>query len=184
MFIRTERLLLRPVWAQDRDGLIAGLDNWNVAQMLGRLPWPYGLAEANAFIAIQEDMPAHRNSLSIFLRTPSRLYLVGGASVEDRARRGLELGYWIAESHWGQGIAVEAASAMLEMAFLSLRAPVVSAGHYVDNPASGKVLRKLGFQATGEIRAQFSVSRNAHVDCVEYALTRGAWSGRHSRAAT
>ncbi|MGB3721895.1 MAG: hypothetical protein WA979_03625, partial [Pacificimonas sp.] len=66
MFIRTERLLLRPVWAQDRDALIAGLANWNVAQMLGRLPWPYGPAEANAFIAIQEDMSAHRNSLSIF----------------------------------------------------------------------------------------------------------------------
>ena len=58
----------------------------------------------------------------------------------------IELGYWIARSHWGQGYATEAARAVLGLAE-ALGHRRIFAGHFADNPASGRVLAKAGFSA-------------------------------------
>jgi RimJ/RimL family protein N-acetyltransferase len=50
----------------------------------------------------------------------------------------------------------------------ALRVPRLAAGHYIDNPASGRVLRKLGFQATGRVVPRYSRGRGGEVQCVEY----------------
>ena len=55
--------------------------------------------------------------------------------------------------------------------------PRIAAGHFVDNPASGAVLRKLGFEPTGEILSYPCRARGTHVDSVEYLLTAEQWRG-------
>jgi RimJ/RimL family protein N-acetyltransferase len=79
-----------------------------------------------------------------------------------RAEGWLELGYWIARDHWGRGYATEAGRGALEVA-RALGHRRVSAGHYVDNPASGRVLRKLGFRETGEVRPTFCRARGGEL---------------------
>ncbi len=60
-----------------------------------------------------------------------------------------ELGYHLLPVYWGQGLATEAAGAVLRYAVDVLGAPTVLAGHHPDNASSGKVLTKLGFVRVG-----------------------------------
>ena len=82
------------------------------------------------------------------------------------------LGYWIAREHWGQGYATEAARAVLQLAKVLGHQRIV-ANHFVDNPASGRVLRKLGFCPTGRVEQRLSAARGEPVQALEYVRILG-----------
>ena len=81
----------------------------------------------------------------------------------------VEVGYWIAPDSWGRGYATEALGGLLSLARLAGHRRIVGR-HAVDNPASGRVLRKAGFRPTGRARPIHSLGRGARVDAPEYAL--------------
>ena len=72
------------------------------------------------------------------------------------------MGYWIARQHWGKGFATEACRSLIEIA-RTLKLPRLEASHFIDNPASGRVLEKLGFEPTGLIAPRLSCARGAEV---------------------
>lgn len=162
MFHRTERLFLRPAFPEDCGAIHAGIGEEGIVRNLARAPWPYGIADAQAFAAMPQD-----------IRLPHFLVTLPGHGVIGSAGLGLhegeaELGYWIARSHWGRGFATEAADAVLSIARALGHRRIVS-GHFADNPASGRVLRKLGFVPTGRTGRRFSLARGETADSVEYA---------------
>lgn len=165
MFIRTERLLLRQGWIEDAPGLAWAIDE-AVAHNTARIPWPYSLAHAEAFLGQRQD--SHAPNCLIFARTSGVPRLIGGVGLAPD-KDGHELGYWIARPYWGLGFATEAASALLRAARGSLRIERIHAGHFVDNPASGRVLRKLGLRPTGAMVRRYSLARGREVDCALYA---------------
>jgi RimJ/RimL family protein N-acetyltransferase len=57
-----------------------------------------------------------------------------------------ELGFHLRPKFWGQGLAIEAAQAVIPYSFETIRAKGLSAGHHPDNVNSKKVLEKLGFR--------------------------------------
>ena len=175
MFIRTRRLFLRPAWAEDARAVHAAVASWDIAKHLARVPWPYTLADAEAFVGGRVLAPGETSFL-IFARTPGDPMLVG--SIGFGRGPEAELGYWIAYDHWDCGYATEAGQAVLALAFEGLRLPALTAAHFTDNPASGAVLRKLGFRETGEVAHRPCRARGDDVPAVEYRLTRDAWSGR------
>ena len=63
-----------------------------------------------------------------------------------------ELGYWIGKPFWGQGYCTEAGRAVLRYAFTELRLHRVHAHHFSNNPASGRVMQKLGMRHEGCLR--------------------------------
>jgi RimJ/RimL family protein N-acetyltransferase len=99
--------------------------------------------------------------------------VIGSAGLGRKDDGGVELGYWIARPYWGRGYATEAARAVLEIARLLGHGRVL-AGHFVDNPASGRVLRKAGFRPLGGTRRRFSAARGLEVESVEYAADLAA----------
>lgn len=157
MFARTDRLLLRPGFAEDAPALARAIGDERIVRHLARAPWPYGLAEAESFLAAPADPGLPR--MLVFERngtdTPT---LVGGCGLLRRPSGAVELGYWIARAHWGRGLATEAGRAVIDIA-RALRLPRLEAAHFVDNPASGRVLEKLGFQDTGLAAARHSCAR-------------------------
>ncbi len=166
MFVRTERLLLRPGWVEDAPALTDAFAREDVVMTLARAPWPYRLDDAVEYLG--RDRKVGEVDLLIFLRTMGAPRLIGGVSLARRDRD-LELGYWIVPSHWGLGFATEAARAVVEMARDSLKLSRLVSGHFTDNPASGRVLEKLGFSNTGrEMRA--SAARATLVPCATFAL--------------
>jgi RimJ/RimL family protein N-acetyltransferase len=167
MFIRTERLLLRPGWIEDAADLAAAIGDEAILTKLARVPSPYRVSDARHFLSRPVTPPLI--PLLIFRRTNGVPRLIGGTGLSDRDGEA-ELGYWLARDAWGQGYATEACRAVVNMARHSARLPRLVSGHFIDNPASGNVLVKLGFRPTGEIEPRESVARGVAVPCRLYEL--------------
>jgi RimJ/RimL family protein N-acetyltransferase len=168
MFARTERLLLRPGWSQDAPALLEAIRDERIVRNLATAPWPYGLADAEAFLAT-ERRPTE-TSLLIFLFESGAPILIGGIGFGRRRSGRIEFGYWIARRHWGRGYATEAGRALLATARHGLRLKRLEAGHFIDNPASGRVLEKLGFRPTGTIVPRYSAGRGDMAPCRLFEL--------------
>lgn len=158
MFARTARLLLRPGFPEDAPALAATIADEGIVRHLATAPWPYRMRDATAFLAAPRDpvLP----SLLVFERTGGAPELVGSCGLGRRPSGAIELGYWIARAHWGRGIATEASAAMIDIA-RALGLPALEGSHFLDNPASGRVLEKLGFEPRGVIAPRFSCARDA-----------------------
>jgi RimJ/RimL family protein N-acetyltransferase len=72
------------------------------------------------------------------------------------------MGYWISRPYWGQGFATEACLALIEIA-RTLALPSLEGSHFVDNPASARVLEKLGFEPVGIVAPRMSCARGVEV---------------------
>ncbi len=167
MFIRTERLFLRPGWPEDWQELLAAIGEEAVVRNLGRAPWPYTAADARDFAARPQD--GRTPHFVVTLPGASGARVIGACGLERDDHGGVELGYWIARGHWGRGYATEAGRAVLGLA-RALGHGRLSASHFVDNPASGRVLAKIGFRPTGRVRERLSRGRGAAAPSVEYAV--------------
>ncbi len=175
--LKTDRLRLRPFQEGDAHRIAMLMDNWNVAQWLAVVPWPYTLEDADEFLERQrtKDDPG----FNLALDNGAGLIGVMGIhapnpewGIEDSST--LELGYWLGEPYWGQGYASEAGRTALTHAFEVLGAKRIVAGAITENAGSRKILEKLGFDETGH-GDFFCRPRNERVASAQYDLTRGRW---------
>jgi len=167
MFARTERLLLRPGWEEDAAPLVAAIGDEAILTKLAKAPSPYRLSDAREYLGLERG-EADADFL-VIARTEGAPRLVGGVGLHPDGDD-LELGYWIARPYWGLGFATEAARAVVDIARHTLRRSRLVSGHFIDNPASGRVLAKLGFRPTGDIVARMSRARGHAVPCRLFAL--------------
>lgn len=167
MFIRSERLFLRPGWPEDWEELLSRIADEEVVRNLAKAPWPYTADDARWFASQDQDqrLPHFFVTLPTASGPAQLIGCVGLGEIEGE----VELGYWFARAHWGRGFATEAARAVLSLA-RTLGHRRIVAGHFVDNPASGRVLRKAGFRPTGKMRQRFSLARGQEVASVEHEL--------------
>lgn len=163
--LETERLVLRPPRPEDAVYIADRINDWDVARMLARVPHPYSLADADGFIAARATAD-HRRERS-FLIEHKAFGPVGVVGFHEQpttwSETGCslspELGFWLGRSFWGQGLASEAVTAALDWAREAWGVRAAAAGHFVDNPASGRVLEKAGFLYTGEVQQRFCLAR-------------------------
>lgn len=173
MFHRSERLLLRPGWHEDAGELAARIADEGIVRNLARVPWPYSETNAAEWLAMPKQL--RWPTLLVTLPGARGTPIVGGCGIHEQDGQA-EIGYWIARDHWGQGYATEAARAVLSIA-RSLGHRRIYSCHAIDNPASGKVLRKAGFKPTGRVRTMHSLGRGAEVSAPEYVTDLGASVG-------
>jgi RimJ/RimL family protein N-acetyltransferase len=138
--IATPRLLLRPYQAADSAALVRELNNFAVSQWTARIPFPYGPGDAEDFLKLCRE-EAHGN---LRLAVSREGALIGGIGVEAD-----EIGYWLAESHWGKGYGTEAARAVSDHAFEAMRLERMVARYRLGNEASRRILDGLGFSEIG-----------------------------------
>ena len=167
MFHVTERLLLRPAWPEDADALMRGIADEGVVRNLARAPWPYLPRHAREFVMRGQD--ARYPVFLITLPSTEGSKVIGCIGIDPCDSADAELGYWIARPYWGRGYATEAARGMIDIARL-IGHTRLSAGHFADNPASGRVLRKVGFRPTGQSARRHSCGRGEAAECVLFSL--------------
>jgi RimJ/RimL family protein N-acetyltransferase len=171
--LRTARLVLRAPRPSDAEAIARLANDRRVAANTARIPHPYGLDDAEQFIAAVN----RRNGDAAFLIAldGAPIGICGTSSSDDEP----EIGYWLGVPYWGQGYATEAARAVIDYAFGTLQYPALQAGARVNNPASRRVLEKCGFQWAGvrliRIRA---INSAAPADC--FRLDRRLWESLRS----
>jgi RimJ/RimL family protein N-acetyltransferase len=171
MFARTPRLLLRPGFPEDAPALAAAIADEAIVRNLSSVPWPYRMRDAEAFLASPRDpiLP----SFLIFERTESEPRLIGSCGLGRRPSGAVEMGYWIARANWGRGFATEAGTALIDIA-RSLGLATLEGSHFLDNPASARVLEKLRFEPVGIVAPRMSCARGVEVPARLMRLRLGA----------
>lgn len=139
-----------------------------------RIPHPYTRADGEEFVRFQAVRRRRGSDLALLVFDRADGRLVGGTGLHaiDWADRRFELGYWVAPSEWGRGIATEAAHAVCRTAFRTLRLHRIQANVYAFNARSARVLKKLGFRFEGRAR-RFHRDGRRWVDELRFGLLAG-----------
>src|SRR6476620_3488977 len=111
--LETERLVLRAPRLDDAEAIATLINDRRIADNLARVPHPYTLTDAEAFIG----WASKNDSEAAFLITLADNTLIGGCGVGVLSGTDLEIGYWLGVPHWGNGYATEAAHAVIDHAF-------------------------------------------------------------------
>lgn len=160
--VETRRLLLRAPGPQDIPAIARLANDPDIARMTCRMPHPFGQGDAEDFVVqVAAQNPAKAATFLIEHEDQGPVGVIGMFEDADVAP---ETGYWIGRPFWGRGFATEALEGALVWAGKRWKRRALMAGHFADNPASGRVLEKAGFLYTGETRKRFSKARGEPVD--------------------
>ncbi len=172
--LRTERLLLRAFAPEDAPDVQRLVGDREVARTLP-VPHPYEDGMAEEWIASHRPALESGKHVTLAMALREDGALVGRITLHLNAQdRNAEFGYWIGAPYWGRGYATEAAKEMLRYGFEELGLHRVHASHLGNNPASGKVLRKVGMSHEGT-RPEHFERWGEHQDSVLYGLLARDW---------
>jgi ribosomal-protein-alanine N-acetyltransferase len=189
-----QKAIVRRYSAGDALSLSQAANNPNVARNLRHaFPHPYTLSDAESWIAFCTN-PQHPPNYTFAIIHPPTGEVIGGIDIrpeKDVHCRSAELGYWIGEEYWGQGIMSEVVIAFVDSAFDGLKIQDkdgkelgltrIWAHMFEINKASEAVAKKAGFVYEGRSRA--SVWKDGVVmDQLMYAITREDWEKRKTVA--
>jgi len=169
--LRTPRLVLRPFTLDDAPVVQHLAGAYEVASTTLNMPHPYEDGMAEAWIKTHEAACDAGEGV-VLAMTSKDDGVIGalGLSLTPAHRRG-ELGYWIGRPYWNRGYATEAGKALLGWAFDALELNRIQAQHFTRNPASGRVVHKIGMEFEG-IRRQHFLRFGEFEDVTVYAILR------------
>jgi RimJ/RimL family protein N-acetyltransferase len=174
--LETSRLWLRWPRICDSASIHKFCSQWEVARYTARIPHPYPEGSAERFIyAAREANSAGRDMTLVMTPIKGKSDAIGAISLESRGSDRFALGYVLAPEVWGKGLATEAASAIINVAFGLTTTLEVLASVRVENEASKTVLQKCGFAllSTG---LQGAPARGGLVECHSLRLPRADWA--------
>lgn len=175
VILKTVRLLLRPPRAADIHHFVPLLDDFAVSKNLTGVPHPYTEDDACAFAVVVADGWRHGTGYAFAIRRKADTAFLGICGVHSA--EGWNLGYWLGQPYWHRGYATEAGGTVAGFAFDRLGATRLHAARILDNPASGRVLEKLGFVPDSNEMLP-CLSRGTAVFCHKVVLTRDGLARR------
>jgi RimJ/RimL family protein N-acetyltransferase len=153
--LHTARLTLGGLGEHDVPALIALAGAFEIADTTATIPHPYTQDDARIFLALDAAESASGDAVRFAVRLDGEgLIGVVGLQRITRDRLRAELGYWIGVPWWGRGYATEAARAVVRYGFDELGLHKIHAHYVTRNPASGKVLERVGMQREGMLREE------------------------------
>lgn len=173
--LETNRLILRPFRPEDAPAVQRFAGHREVASTTEMIPHPYPEGAAEAWIAThQQSFEEGRDvAFAITLRDTGDLAGAIGLMFTPHHDRG-EIGYWIAVPYWGKGVATEAARAVVDYGFRERGLQRIEAVHFTRNPASGRVMQKLGMKYEGR-RRNWMKKWDQYEDVEMYGVLRDEW---------
>lgn len=162
--------LLRPWRTDDVESLVENANNINIAKFLTNMfPHPYTKENAIKFINFaNSDNPIHIFAIEVDNKA------VGGIGIHpqhDIMCKNAELGYWLGEKYWNNGIISGAINQMIDFAFKNYDIIRLYARPFGNNIASQRVLEKNGFKLEARIEKNI-FKYNEYLDELIYAIRR------------
>jgi [ribosomal protein S5]-alanine N-acetyltransferase len=163
-------------------------DAWDIERLAGtreiadttlNIPHPYPVGTARGWIEKQWsawDTGTGATFACIETGTSQLVGAISLMSIRPEHRRA-ELGYWIAPDRWNNGYATESCRRLLEFGFDALNLHRIEARHFQRNPASGRVLLKLGMQQEG-IERDWAIKWDRFENSVLYSILEPEWRAR------
>ena len=163
-----------PLSEADISEMLPLIGDRRIAATTLRIPHPVHEKDAREFIG----SPAEENELRLHIRLRNNRALIGGIGLHPYPEhKRAELGYWIGVPYWGNGYATEAARAVLQYGFEQVHLNRIFAAHYRHNPASGRVLQKIGMKYEGCLR-QNILKWGEFIDVEMYSILRQEFEPR------
>ena len=180
--ITTERLILRSFTLKDAPELARAINAPEIDTNTLNITYPYEEQMAVDWISSLEEryVSGVNANFAITLRSTGEIGGSVGLVINQRHQHA-EMGYWLAVALWGQGYITEAARACLDFGFETLSLHRIHAGHYARNPASGRVMQKLGMTYEGTFRHHY-LKDGVFEDNVVYGILRDEWERQKSKS--
>ena len=174
--LETPRLVLRQFELSDGPAVQRLAGAFEVADTTINIPHPYAEGMAERWIATHRQAADAREglTLAVILREGGELCGAVGLTIKV-AHAHAELGYWIGAPFWNRGLATEAARAIVAYGFTELGLHRVHASHFSRNPASGRVMQKLGMRHEGRL-CEHVRKWDRFEDLEKYGLLRAEWA--------
>ncbi|CTQ55366.1 Putative ribosomal N-acetyltransferase YdaF [Roseibium album] len=169
--IETDRLTIRPPRSDDLDRCAELLGDYEVAKMLSRVPHPYDLEQGREYLArsVQRwENVSQADELGFHFDHDGEL--IGGLGFK-KLQETPEIGYWLGRPYWGKGYMSEALKAAIGWLFENTSHARIAGEAMTENPASLKVMEKMGFRKVGEVGCA-SVSRGDTLPAIRTEMTR------------
>jgi RimJ/RimL family protein N-acetyltransferase len=178
--LTTRRLLLRAFATEDADRVRELAGDSRIADTTLNVPHPYEAGMAQHWIASLESLCAAGEQATFAVCLGDSGELIGAMSLRiDADLAQANLGYWVGHPYWNQGYGTEAASAVVGFGFTKLQLHRIHAAHLARNPASGRVMQKLGMQQEG-VQREHTRKWDRYEDLVLYGLLKREWDARCS----
>ncbi|WKN45815.1 GNAT family N-acetyltransferase [Tunicatimonas pelagia] len=170
--IETNRLLLTELKAADIPTIVKHAFNPKISDFTGNIPYPYSEKDAIYWLNLANQGFRSGANVIFAIRLKPQEEFIGGISltIERRFNRA-EIGYWIAEPFWNQGLTTEATKAIVKFGFEILNLNKLTSSHLAKNIASGKVMQKAGMVKEGELKEHILKDSEYH-DLILYGLTK------------
>lgn len=179
--LETPRLILRPFTLDDAPEVKRLAGDRDIAAVTQNIPHPCEDGMAQKWI---KTHPKTFNkgtgvTFAIVLRENNLLCGAIGLSF-DKANNNAEIGYWIGKPYWGKGYCTEAAKALLQYGFETIGLHRIHSGHFSHNPASGRVMQKIGMKYEG-CRRQYVLKWGNYVDLELYGILKSDWKQKNEQ---
>lgn len=180
--LATKRLLLRPFNEADAPVVQKLAGDKKVAATTAEIPHPYEDGMAESWIATHEAgwNLGRGLVLAITVRPEDPIIGAVGFTIEPE-HESAEIGYWVGVPFWGNGYCTEAARALIDFGFSTLALHRIHAHHLGNNPASGRVLEKVGMTCEGTSPEAF-LKWGEYLDIHRYGILHSQWKKRQSGA--
>ncbi|EON72586.1 GNAT family N-acetyltransferase [Lysinibacillus sphaericus] len=172
LMITTERLVLRLFQTSDAEAVATLCNNYHIYKNTLYLPYPYSLNDALSWMEHHYDNFMGDQSYEFAVTDKDSGEVLGAIALSNNPsfNQG-ELAYWIGEPYWGNGYATEAAQAILQFAFKEKKLHKVFARYFSSNPASGKVMEKIGMEKEGTLKDHV-MKDGKYEDLVYYGIIK------------
>lgn len=178
--LQTERLVLRPFVEQDEAEVFRICREKEIAANTRTIPHPYPRAQAAKWISLHAEKWIEGKGAVFAICTKQDDQMVGSIGLEiSEQDKNAELGYLIDKGCWGQGYCSEAAEEVVRFGFETLALHRIHAHCLTTNPASGRVLEKIGMQKEGLLRGHVCKWGVFHDICF-YGLLKSEFSAKSS----
>ena len=145
--LETERLILRPLCDNDALNLSRVANDWNVAKFLSSMPHPFTLEVAKNFIQDSNKSYLENENIVFAIVKKNSNEIIGIIELDLNSKDNhATASYWIGKDYWDRGYTTEALEEIVRFGFEDLNIHRITSHHFHNNPASGKVMQKVGLK--------------------------------------
>ena len=168
--LETKNLVLSSVEREDIPRIVDLMREKSISDNTGQIPFPYSEHDAEFWLGLIKEGLEKENAYSFAIRNKNKEFL-GAIGLHDRGEKTAEIGYWLGKPHWNKGYASEAALEILHFGFEYIGFEKIIGIIFPFNPASGKVLEKIGMQQEKHLK-NYIEKCGEKLDAIQYSISK------------